>query len=67
MILTLEVMGPEASALGAARRKVLGVEGGSLGRLPDNDWVLADPSLQSEGIEFNAPALVAVHPLESDD
>jgi type VI secretion system protein ImpI len=43
MILTLEVMGPEASALGAARRKVFGVEGGSIGRLPDNDWVLADP------------------------
>ena len=43
MILTLEVMGPQASALGAARRKVFGVEGGSIGRLDDNDWVLADP------------------------
>jgi type VI secretion system FHA domain protein len=43
MILTLEVKGPQASALGAARRKVFGVEGGSIGRLPDNDWVLADP------------------------
>jgi type VI secretion system FHA domain protein len=43
MILTLEVMGPQASALGASRRKVFGVEGGSIGRLPDNDWVLADP------------------------
>jgi type VI secretion system FHA domain protein len=43
MILTLEVTGPQASALGAARRKVFGVEGGSIGRLSDNDWVLADP------------------------
>jgi type VI secretion system FHA domain protein len=43
MILTLEVMGSQASALGAARRKVFGIEGGSIGRLPDNDWVLADP------------------------
>lgn len=43
MILTLEVTGPQASAMGAARRKVFGVEGGTIGRLPDNDWVLADP------------------------
>jgi len=43
MNLTLEVLGPQASALGAARRKVFGVEGGTIGRLPDNDWVLADP------------------------
>lgn len=43
MILTLEVVGPQASSLGAARRKVFGAEGGSIGRLPDNDWVLADP------------------------
>jgi type VI secretion system FHA domain protein len=43
MILTLEVTGPQASTLGAARRKVFGIEGGSIGRLPDNDWVLADP------------------------
>jgi type VI secretion system FHA domain protein len=43
MNLTLEVTGPQASAMGAARRKVFGVEGGTIGRLPDNDWVLADP------------------------
>lgn len=42
MILTLEVTGPPASSL-PARRKVFGIEGGSIGRLPDNDWVLADP------------------------
>ena len=42
MNLTLEVTGPQASSL-PARRKVFGPEGGSIGRLPDNDWVLADP------------------------
>jgi type VI secretion system FHA domain protein len=42
MTLTLEVTGPQASSL-PARRKVFGPEGGSIGRLPDNDWVLADP------------------------
>lgn len=41
MILTLEVTGPQASSL-PVRRKVFGHEGGSIGRLPDNDWVLAD-------------------------
>jgi type VI secretion system FHA domain protein len=43
MILTLEITGPQASSLGSSRRKTFGVEGGSIGRLPDNDWVLADP------------------------
>jgi type VI secretion system FHA domain protein len=43
MILTLEVTGPQAQALGSGRRKVFGTEGGTIGRLPDNDWVLADP------------------------
>lgn len=43
MILTLEVTGPQASALGHARRKEFGPEGGTIGRLPDNDWVLSEP------------------------
>jgi len=43
MILTLEVSGPQANALGSGRRKVFGIDGGTIGRLPDNDWVLADP------------------------
>jgi type VI secretion system FHA domain protein len=43
MILTLEVTGPQSDALGHARRKVFGIEGGTIGRLPDNTWVLSEP------------------------
>jgi type VI secretion system FHA domain protein len=43
MILTLEVIGAQAERLGSARRKVFHGMGGTIGRLPDNDWVFADP------------------------
>jgi type VI secretion system FHA domain protein len=43
MILTLEVTGPQAQAPGAAGRKVFKALGGTIGRLPDNDWVFPDP------------------------
>ncbi|MFL6618194.1 MAG: type VI secretion system-associated FHA domain protein TagH, partial [Povalibacter sp.] len=43
MILTLEVTGNQAERLGSERRKVFHAMGGTIGRLPDNDWVLADP------------------------
>ncbi|HEY5809060.1 MAG TPA: type VI secretion system-associated FHA domain protein TagH [Povalibacter sp.] len=43
MILTLEVMGEQAAQLGAGRRKVFNAIGGTIGRLPDNDWVFPDP------------------------
>lgn len=43
MILTLEVMGQQAQNLGAAKRKVFNAIGGTIGRLPDNDWVFPDP------------------------
>lgn len=43
MILTLEVMGEQATALGAGSRKVFHSIGGTIGRLPDNDWVFPDP------------------------
>src|SRR6476620_10349342 len=43
MILTLEVMGEQDARLRAGRRKVFDAIGGTIGRLPDNDWVLADP------------------------
>ena len=47
MILTLDVSGPHGAKLGAARRKEFGVNGGTIGRLPDNDWVLPDPYVSS--------------------
>jgi type VI secretion system FHA domain protein len=42
MVLTLEVIGEQAGNLGAAARKVFDRIGGTIGRLPDNDWVFAD-------------------------
>ncbi len=47
MTLTLEVIGPQAARLGPAARKVFGADGGTIGRLPDNDWVLPDPYISS--------------------
>jgi type VI secretion system FHA domain protein len=47
MILTLDVTGAHAGKLGPAHRKVFGVNGGTIGRLPDNDWVLPDPYVSS--------------------
>jgi type VI secretion system protein ImpI len=43
MILTLEVIGEQAEDLGAGGRKVFHAIGGTIGRLPDNDWVFPDP------------------------
>jgi predicted component of type VI protein secretion system len=43
MILTLEVTGPQAQDMGACHRKVFKAIGGTIGRLPDNDWVFTDP------------------------
>ena len=43
MILTLEVTGRHAQDMGASARKVFDAVGGTIGRLPDNDWVIADP------------------------
>ena len=43
MILTLQITGPRDKASSAQVRKVFEGEGGTIGRLPDNDWVLPDP------------------------
>jgi type VI secretion system FHA domain protein len=43
MILTLEVNGEQAQDLGAAGRKTFNAIGGTIGRLPHNDWVFPDP------------------------
>jgi len=43
MILTLEVTGAQAQDMGAGHRKVFKAIGGTIGRLPDNDWVFTDP------------------------
>jgi len=38
----LEVAGPDARRLGSASRKVFTTSGGTIGRLPDNFWVLPE-------------------------
>ena len=45
MILTLDVSGPEAAKLGVDTRKIFDSAGGTIGRLPDNAWVLPDPHI----------------------
>jgi type VI secretion system FHA domain protein len=47
MILTLEITGPREGAPWAEPRKVFHATGGTIGRLPDNDWVLPDPYVSS--------------------
>src|SRR5262245_59306502 len=47
MILTLEVTGPQEGAPRAEVKKVFQSAGGTIGRLPDNDWVLPDPYVSS--------------------
>ena len=47
MILTLEVTGPQEGVLRAELRKEFQAAGGTIGRLPDNDWVLPDPYVSS--------------------
>jgi type VI secretion system FHA domain protein len=47
MILTLEVTGPQEGAPRAELKKVFRAAGGTIGRLPDNDWVLPDPYVSS--------------------
>jgi len=48
MVLTLEVVGQQASKLGASVRKVFAGAGGSIGRIAENDWVLPDPYISSK-------------------
>jgi type VI secretion system protein ImpI len=47
MILMLEITGSQAEKLGASRRKVFNAAGGTIGRLPDNQWALPDPYISS--------------------
>jgi type VI secretion system protein len=43
MALKLRVISDHYRELGDRRSRVFGVNGGSIGRAPDNDWVLPDP------------------------
>lgn len=43
MALRLRIISAQSSALGDAASTVFGVQGGTIGRATDNDWVLPDP------------------------
>src|SRR5262245_26336863 len=49
MALRLTVIGPQAGLLGDAASKVFGVNGGSIGRAGNNDWILPDPERYVSG------------------
>jgi type VI secretion system FHA domain protein len=48
MYLTLEVVSPQAASLGADRRRVVGQQGLTIGRLPGNDWIIPDPYISKQ-------------------
>lgn len=43
MAIRLKVIGGKAAATGRRGSAIFGVQGGRIGRAPDNDWVLTDP------------------------
>ena len=47
MLLKLEVVGAQAGRLGEQRSKLFAAEGGSIGRVGGNDWVLPDQFVSS--------------------
>ena len=47
MLLKLEVVGAQASRLGDQRSKLFATEGGTIGRVGGNDWVLPDQFVSS--------------------
>jgi len=43
MVLILTLAGDTATHAGVVNRRIFSARGGTIGRLPDNDWVLPDP------------------------
>lgn len=65
MALRLRIVSEHASRLGQqAATKVFGVHGGTIGRAPDNEWILPDPERYLSGkharIDFRAGTYVLV-------
>ncbi|MGO9935062.1 MAG: type VI secretion system-associated FHA domain protein TagH [Steroidobacteraceae bacterium] len=64
MALRLRVVSEHSTRPGAETTKVFGVHGGSIGRAPDNEWILPDPERYLSGkharIDFRAGAYVLV-------
>ncbi|HEV2701601.1 MAG TPA: type VI secretion system-associated FHA domain protein TagH [Steroidobacteraceae bacterium] len=47
MYLTLEIVGQAAARFGSQRRHTFDIEGGRIGRAPDNEWVIPDQYIHS--------------------
>jgi type VI secretion system protein ImpI len=47
MYLTLEIVGQDAARFGSQRRHTFDIEGGRIGRAPDNEWVIPDQYIHS--------------------
>jgi type VI secretion system protein len=64
MALRLRIVSEHASRLGQQATKVFGVHGGTIGRAPDNEWILPDPERYLSGkharIDFRAGTYVLV-------
>src|SRR6056297_4114860 len=58
MPLTLKIVSKQRHILGADSLRVFSVHGGSIGRAPDNDWVLPIPIATSPAIM--PPSLIAM-------
>ena len=43
MAIKLRIISDQYRDLGEHRSRVFGVNGGTIGRAPDNDWILPDP------------------------
>jgi type VI secretion system protein len=52
MAIKLRVISEQYRDLGDSRSRVFGVNGGTVGRAPDNDWVLPDPRRVVSGHHF---------------
>jgi type VI secretion system FHA domain protein len=52
MAIKLRVISEQYRILGANRSRIFGVNGGTVGRAPDNDWVLPDPKRVVSGHHF---------------
>jgi type VI secretion system protein len=64
MALRLRVVSEHAIRLGDQSTKVFGVHGGTIGRAPDNEWILPDPERYLSGkharVDFRAGTYVLV-------
>src|SRR5258708_38164839 len=64
MALRLRVVSEHSTRLGTLSTKIFGLHGGTIGRAPDNEWILPDPERYLSGkharVDFRAGAYILV-------